>query len=337
MYKATGDSYYLGKANEFWQNKDVGELSWDEKTAGAAILLAQLTGDDKYVSKAVSFCNKMADTQQKTPKGMVWIQQWGPLRHASNVAFACLEAAKIADSRVDKEKYYQFAVNQIHYALGDTGRSFVVGYGTNPPQRPHHRSSSCPTNPSEDCGWDDYNQSGPNPSILWGALVGGPGADDSYTDYRGDYIKNEVACDYNAGFQSALAGLKTLSLDGSLPGQSEGTCSSTISTTESQSTTDSTTVQTTSISQSTTSSSSSTTSSGSTTEKPSSGSCIGITKYNYDEVIEVSNLFYQAQRSGPLDVYGDFNHQKIPYRGDSCLTDGSDNGVDLTGGYFDGE
>ena len=39
---------------------------------------------------------------------------------------------------------------------------------------------------------------------------------------------------------------------------------------------------------------------------------------------------------GKLDTYGDFNHEKIPYRTDSTLQDGSDNGVDLTGGYFDG-
>ena len=61
------------------------------------------------------------------------------------------------------------------------------------------------------------------------------------------------------------------------------------------------------------------------------------TKYDYDEVIRLSNLFYQAQRSGELDAYGDFNHNLIPYRGDSSLQDGSDNGVDLTGGYHDGK
>ena len=217
MYKATGDSCYLGKANEFWQNKDVGELSWDEKTAGAAILLAQLTGDDKYVSKAVSFCNKMADTQQKTPQGMVWIQPWGPLRHAANVAFACLAASNIDDPSINKEKYIQFSVNQMHYALGDTGRSYVVGFGNNPPQRPHHRPSSCPVDPNEECNWDDFSQPGPNPSTLWGALVGGPDQSDVYIDDRGDYSHTEVACDYNAGFQSALAGLRQLAFEGRLP------------------------------------------------------------------------------------------------------------------------
>ena len=46
----------------------------------------------------------------------------------------------------------------------------------------------------------------PNPSILNGALVGGPDMWDNYDDDRQDYVSNEVATDYNAGFQSAIAG-----------------------------------------------------------------------------------------------------------------------------------
>ena len=36
----------------------------------------------------------------------------------------------------------------------------------------------------------------------------GPGSDDSYVDTRADYIKNEVAVDYNAGFTGVLAALE---------------------------------------------------------------------------------------------------------------------------------
>lgn len=43
--------------------------------------------------------------------------------------------------------------------------------------------------------------------VLYGALVGGPNQNDVYSDDRGDYIANEVATDYNAGWQGALAGL----------------------------------------------------------------------------------------------------------------------------------
>ena len=217
LFKATGKSSYLEKAEALWVDKSYGEFSWDDKTAGGNVLLAQLTGDPKYINRAVSFCNNLADFAQKTPKGMVWIQQWGSLRHASNVALICLETANIDDPSVDATKYRKFALNQINYALGDSGRSYVVGFGSNPPQRPHHRSSSCPIDPTQTCGWDDYYNSGPNPSTLWGALLGGPGSNDDYIDDRSDYIKNEVACDYNAGFQSAVAGLRTLASEGLMP------------------------------------------------------------------------------------------------------------------------
>nr|KAG5688844.1 hypothetical protein BaRGS_004521 [Batillaria attramentaria] len=48
--------------------------------------------------------------------------------------------------------------------------------------------------------------SAPNPHTLYGALVGGPDQSDAYTDARDNYVNNEVACDYNAGFQTAVAG-----------------------------------------------------------------------------------------------------------------------------------
>jgi hypothetical protein len=36
-------------------------------------------------------------------------------------------------------QYRKWAKSQIGYALGDTGRSFVVGYGVSPPTHPSHR------------------------------------------------------------------------------------------------------------------------------------------------------------------------------------------------------
>ena len=57
------------------------------------------------------------------------------------------------------------------------------------------------------CGWEAQQNPGPNPHTLYGAMVGGPGANDDYKDNRQDYVHNEVACDYNAGFQAAVAGV----------------------------------------------------------------------------------------------------------------------------------
>ena len=36
-------------------------------------------------------------------------------------------------------EYQKWAEGQINYMLGDAGRSFVVGFGVNPPTQPHHR------------------------------------------------------------------------------------------------------------------------------------------------------------------------------------------------------
>jgi hypothetical protein len=65
--------------------------------------------------------------------------------------------------------------------------------------------SSCPMIPAG-CSQDMYQATTPNPHTLYGGLVGGPGMNDEYDDVRTDYVRNEVAVDYNAGFQSAVAG-----------------------------------------------------------------------------------------------------------------------------------
>ena len=56
----------------------------------------------------------------------------------------------------------------------------------------------------------------------------------------------------------------------------------------------------------------------------------GSSDYNYGEALQKSILFYELQRSGDLP-----EQVRCNWRGDSCLTDGSDVGVDLTGGLYD--
>lgn len=154
---------------------------------------------------------------QYTPNGLAWGFQWGSLRYTANAAFYALASVKDLPSNDPyRKKVYCWAKGQLDYILGKSSknsRSFVVGVGNNPPCRPHHRAASCPAG-SASCDWNDYNADACNPNVIVGALVGGPGSDDSYVDDRKDFMKNEVALDYNAGFTGALAGLLQLS-DGS--------------------------------------------------------------------------------------------------------------------------
>ncbi|KAK4008784.1 endoglucanase F [Daphnia magna] len=206
---ATNEQTYKTDAANFWNQFGYGTFvqtffDWDNKMAGIAVLLSRILGDQKYKTSAQDHCEFWINSERRTPKGLVFINEWGSLRHASNAAFGCL---LVADSGIGNAAAYKaFAKQQIDYALGSTGRSFVVGFGNNPPVKCHHRGASCPDAPAP-CGWNEYNSPNPNGQVLEGALVGGPDINDYYNDARDDYRSNEVALDYNAGFQSALAGL----------------------------------------------------------------------------------------------------------------------------------
>jgi len=208
LYRATGEQQYLDLANSFngnsWGSK---EFSWDDKYPGTYVLYVMLADNQEARDKLDQFLNYWISEVHYTPKGLAWHMQWGPLRYCANAVFISLLAA---DQGIRVDECRNFARQQIHYMLGDAGRSYVCGVGHNPPQRPHHRAASCSPDPWVWCDWGDYYKPDPNPNVLYGALVGGPDMWDNYDDDRGDYISNEVATDYNAGFQSALAGMLQL-------------------------------------------------------------------------------------------------------------------------------
>ena len=67
-------------------------------------------------------------------------QHWFNFNHLSTAANTAFIAAIACRDNINGNKYCSFVEQQIHYMLGSSGRSFVVGFGNNPPQRPHHRS-----------------------------------------------------------------------------------------------------------------------------------------------------------------------------------------------------
>ncbi|PRQ41416.1 putative cellulase [Rosa chinensis] len=54
---------------------------------------------------------------------------------------------------------------------------------------------------------------------------------------------------------------------------------------------------------------------------------------DYTQALAKSLLYYEGQRSGKLPPIGKL--QRVAWRGDSGLEDGSDAGIDLVGGYYD--
>jgi len=214
LYKATGDTDYLQDAHAVYPSVAARydwTHNWDDKAYGAYVLMAQLTGDPQYEQDAENWLDYWTvghNSQQVlyTPGGLAWLNTWGALRYAANTAFIAFIYSDYLDS-VDGDAatvalYHDFAVDQLLYMLGDNplNRSLVVGYGDNPPVEPHHRTAHGSWANHIDTPTDTRH-------ILYGALVGGPDASDSYVDDRNDHVKNEVALDFNAGFTGALARL----------------------------------------------------------------------------------------------------------------------------------
>jgi hypothetical protein len=218
LYRATGDAAYLTKAETEYDRLGTEPqsttrsykwtIAWDNKQFGAYVLLANLTGKQKYVDDA----NRWLDwwtvgvngsRVNYSPGGMAVLDSWGALRYAANTAFAALVYSDHLSDATRKARYHDFAVRQINYALGDNPRnsSYMIGFGANPPRNPHHRTA-------HGSWWDSQTVPTETRHVLYGALVGGPSApNDAYTDSRSDYVMNEVATDYNAGITSALARL----------------------------------------------------------------------------------------------------------------------------------
>ena len=228
LYLATKDNAYLSDVNNigasYWVH------CWENASLGAAILKGEITGD-------WGSANALGDM---TGAGYKFYDQWGSARHNATAQMCSLVAAKYnkADS--------SWAKGQMEYLTGDkafaNGQShcLVVGFKSNSSKNPHHRASS------PDVGAEESNDGIANKNLLIGALCGGPvDANGTYADKRSDYKGNEVACDYNAGFVGAAAGLyhfyKTGSIDSNIEGVTKiypdgstpgpGTTSSTTTTT----------------------------------------------------------------------------------------------------------
>ncbi|WP_118134478.1 glycoside hydrolase family 9 protein [Oceanicella sp. SM1341] len=210
LHRATGDAEYLAKAQGWYSPSGTSwGLSWDNKSMGTATLLAGEPGGSSYYADLGQHLDHWMNSLARTPgtetnEGLAWLDAWGANRYAANTAFLALEYAGLTEARggaqARVDAVLDFASDQLDYMLGDNpdGQSYVVGFGDDYPLNPHHRAASGTTNISDPA---------PNAHTLYGALVGGPDVNGTYTDARTDYVANEVATDYNAGFSGALAGL----------------------------------------------------------------------------------------------------------------------------------
>ena len=217
LYRATGDENYHDKFKqiadaqyESWDPKKypgaTSPISWDDKRPGCYVLISEITKDASRMKTAEEYCDEILKAQ-KTPGGLYYVPNlstWGSNRYAANAAsMLAVFANLLPEGNSKREQYIDFVKSQIDYILGDNpaGVNYVVGAEDNSPKAVHHRAASAV--------FDPRLAMRPKENIftLWGALAGGPGMNDDYTDDRNNYQNNEVALDYNAGFTLCLAGL----------------------------------------------------------------------------------------------------------------------------------
>ncbi len=209
----TEDSEYLSKAEEAASNfniqKDETKVeykwghNWDDMHYVAQILLARATGNQNYIASIERNLDYWLPDGgiAYTPGGLAWLDSWGSCRYSANVAFlASIWAKDPLCTSEKRDSYISFAENQINYILGDNpdSRSYIIGYGNNSPEYPHHRTA----HGTWTCKIEEPTETR---HVLYGALVGGPDQSGAWTDSRTDYISNEVACDYNSGLVGILA------------------------------------------------------------------------------------------------------------------------------------
>jgi hypothetical protein len=105
-----------------------------------------------------------------TPKYLAMAQPASLLQHTANAAFYTLLASKRVLDSSNSMLYNCWARNQIGYMLGDSGHSYVTGYGAGAPLKTPHKAASCPPVDVGDC-----NAEVRGPAGLGGAREGGRG------------------------------------------------------------------------------------------------------------------------------------------------------------------
>ncbi|XP_031113750.1 endoglucanase 3-like [Ipomoea triloba] len=235
LLRATNDVSYYNFINSLGANDSPDIFSWDNKYAGAYVLLSRrsVLGNDnrfaQYRQHAEDFMCKILpnspySSTRYTNGGLMDKLPQSNLQYVTSISSLITTYAKYmaATKRtfncgsllVTSNTLRSLAKRQVDYILGENPMkmSFMVGYGTNYPRRIHHRGSSLPslaTHPNSfecESGFQPFfYTSNANPNILVGAIVGGPNQNDFFPDDRTDPSHSEPATYINAAMVGPLA------------------------------------------------------------------------------------------------------------------------------------
>lgn len=220
MYKITGDHAYLEEIFPYYDYYAAPcyVYCWNDMWSGVQCILGEISetypdfieeykvAAEKSPYEEMNCWDSVAKAVETymtggigtiTPAGYFWLNTWGSARYNTAAQLIALVYDKYHGGA---SEYSEWAKGQMEYLMGDNpmNRAYIVGYSDNAAKFPHHRAASGLTK-CEDLDEHRY--------VLYGALVGGPDADDNHNDVTADWIYNEVTIDYNAAFVGACAGL----------------------------------------------------------------------------------------------------------------------------------
>ncbi|GAB4861182.1 Beta-glucosidase cel3A [Ancistrocladus abbreviatus] len=234
LFRATRKVVYLNFLNSLGANDATDIFSWDDKFAGARVLLSRmaLVNNDKnfeaFRQQAEDFMCRVLphspySSTQYTPAGLIYKLSGSNLQYVASITFLLTTYAKYmtvarhtftcGNVVITPKTIRVVARRQVNYILGDNPlkMSYMVGYGANYPRRIHHRGSSLPAMASHpqsmgcNGGFQFLYTSNPNPNLLIGAIVGGPNQYDAFSDDRNDYSHTEPATYINGAMVGPLA------------------------------------------------------------------------------------------------------------------------------------
>ncbi|PXV93691.1 cellulose binding domain-containing protein [Lachnotalea glycerini] len=206
----------ISTTDSTWQN--IWVHSWDTVWGGVFAKLAPITNNPEhwyffrwnleYWSGTAHEETNDTNFLAANPSGYRVLNTWGSARY-NTAAQLC---ALVYNQYKPNQDFVEWCKGQMDYLLGDNpmNRCYEVGYADNSAKNPHHRAAhGSLTNSMLEPETEKH--------VLWGALVGGPDKEDYHADEVTDYVYNEVAIDYNAGFVGALAALYSIYGEGQEP------------------------------------------------------------------------------------------------------------------------
>ncbi|KAF7722964.1 hypothetical protein EC973_002475 [Apophysomyces ossiformis] len=225
MYYATKDQAFLNDASKFYQELGIANhrvpINWDDKYGAVYVLFARVTkpNDPNFHlrrQEAESYLDWLV-TGERTMGGLMWWNDASPdasiscamgasdllLLYASTILMPLSQDPANQDNSLQTKanSYKEAAESQLRYIFGENPihQNYVVGESPNSPKYPHHAGASGVT------GLQEMRQSALPAHVLYGAVVGGPNKNDSFSDRMDNWKENEVALDYNGPYQNVIA------------------------------------------------------------------------------------------------------------------------------------